>query len=211
MSVGEDLGGRMSPFELVFAVFGLLLGLAIAEVLGGFSRAVKLKRGTRPVRVGWLTPLLGLLVMLDLTSFWLVAWDARTQIDANYATLAGVLAMVGIYYLAATQIFPDTAEEWPDFDDWYDRHNGFVIGGLLAANVASWIGLIAIEIVHPLPETPTVAGGELVSGLYIVSGLAILGLLITLLKIKARRWNVAMLGTLIVLVVFSSVVEPYVS
>jgi hypothetical protein len=54
LSVGEDLGGSMSPFELVFAVFGLLLGLAIAEVLGGFSRAVKLKRGTRPVRVGWL-------------------------------------------------------------------------------------------------------------------------------------------------------------
>ncbi len=44
----------MSPFELVFAVFGLLLGLAIAEVLGGFSRAVKLKRGAHPVSVGWL-------------------------------------------------------------------------------------------------------------------------------------------------------------
>ncbi len=204
----------MSPFELVFAVFGLLLGLAIAEVLGGFSRAVRLKRGMRPVRIGWLTPLLGLLVMADLTSFWLVAWDARAQIDANYATLAGVLAMVGIYYLAATLIFPDRPEEWPDFDDWYDRHNGFVVGGLLAANVTSWIGLIAIEIAHPVPELPAVpanAGSDLMAIVYFTSGFAILGLLVALLRIKARRWNVAMLATLIVLVVLSSVVEPYVA
>ncbi len=201
----------MSPFELVFAVFGLLLGLALAEVLGGFSRAVKLKRGTRPVRIGWLTPLLGLLVMLDLTNFWMVAWDARDQIDANYVTLVGVLVMVGIYYLAATLIFPETPEEWPDFDDWYDKQNGLVIGGLLTANVASWIGLIALEIAHPLPEAKDVAGGELVSTVYFASGFAILGLLIALLRVKGRRWNVAMLVALIVLIVVSSVVEPYVS
>ena len=134
----------MSQFELVFAVYGLLLGLAIAEVLGGFSRALKLKRGTRAVRIGWLTPLLGILVMLDLTSFWLLAWDARDQIDANYATLVCVLAMVGIYYLAATLIFPEAPEEWPDFDDWYDKQNRLVIGGLLTANVASWFGVAVI-------------------------------------------------------------------
>jgi hypothetical protein len=201
----------MSPFELVFAVFGMLLGLALAEVLGGFSRAVKLKRGTRPVRIGWLTPLLGLLVMLDLSNFWMVAWDAREQITANYVTLVGVLGMVGIYYLAATLIFPDTPEEWPDFDDWYDKQNALVIGGLLAANVASWIGLIALEITHPLPEVPEAAGGELVSAVYFASGFAILGLLIALLRVKGRRWNVAMLAALIVLIVVSSVVEPYVA
>jgi len=27
-----------------------------------------------------------------------------------------------------------------------------VIGGLLAANVASWIGIIALEIITPTPE-----------------------------------------------------------
>ncbi|MES2043704.1 MAG: hypothetical protein V4475_07490 [Pseudomonadota bacterium] len=57
----------MSQFELVFAVYGLLLGLAIAEVLGGFSRALKLKRGTKAVRIGWLTPLLGVLVVSGVT------------------------------------------------------------------------------------------------------------------------------------------------
>lgn len=59
----------MTGFDLVFAVYGLLLGLAVAEVLGGFARALKLKRATKAVRIGWLTPLLGTLVIFDLTSF----------------------------------------------------------------------------------------------------------------------------------------------
>ncbi len=150
----------MSPFELVFAVYGLLLGLAIAEVLGGFSRTLKLKRGTRPVKIGWLTPLLGLLVILDLTSFWVIAWEVREQIAANYLTLIGVLTIVGIYYLAATLIFPDAPEEWPDFDDWYDKQNRLVIGGLLAANVGTWIGHIGLEIAKPTPDAELAMTGR---------------------------------------------------
>jgi hypothetical protein len=200
----------MSQFELVFAVYGLLLGLAIAEVLGGFSRALKLKRGTKAVRIGWLTPLLGMLVMLDLTSFWLLAWDARDQIYANYTTLVCVLAMVGIYYLAATLIFPDTPEEWPDFDDWYDKQNRMVIGGLLAANVASWIGVTVLDVMHPLPETPASATNGTAEVLYMVSGFSILALFVALLRVNSRRWNVAMLAAICALLIVSGVTEPYV-
>ena len=200
----------MSPFELVFAVYGLLLGLAFAEVLGGFSRTVKLKRGSKPVRVGWMTPLLGLLVMLDLTSFWLLAWDAREQISANYITLIGVLAMVGVYYLAATLIFPDAPEEWPDFDDWYDKQNRLVIGGLLAANVASWIGGIVLDEVHPLPEVPATAGADTMTMIYLISGFSILGLFVALLRVDGRKWNVAMLAMTCALLLVSGVVEPWV-
>lgn len=200
----------MSAFDLVFAVYGLLLGLAISEVLGGFSRALKLKRGAKAVRIGWLTPLLGLLVMLDLSNFWLVAWDARDQIGANYATLVGVLVMVGIYYLAATLIFPDTPEEWPDFDDWYDKQHRLVIGGLLAANVASWIGLGILEVMHPLPEVAAGDSDPTIDALYLISGFSILGLSIALMIVKARRWNLAMLVAICGFLIISAVVEPYV-
>ncbi len=37
----------MNDFEFIFALFGLLLGLSIAEVLGGLARAIE-ARG-RPV------------------------------------------------------------------------------------------------------------------------------------------------------------------
>ena len=200
----------MSPFDLVFAVFGLLLGLAIAEVLSGFSRALKLKRGSKPVRIGWLTPLLGALAMLDLSNFWLLAWDARDQIGANYVTLVCVLVMVGIYYLAATLIFPDEPEEWPDFDDWYDKQKAMVVGGLLTANVASWIGVAVLDAMHPLPEAAIVTPDATAELLYFVSGFAIQGLFAALLMVKSRRWNSVMLIAICGFLTISGITEPYV-
>ena len=193
----------MSPFELVFALFGMLLGLAIAEVLGGFSRAVKLRRSRKAVRVGWLTPLLGLVVILDLTSFWIVAYEARNQLSVDYLTLIAILAIVGIYYLAASLIFPDDPEEWPDFDDHYDRQNRAVVLGLLAANIGSWIGQIALEIVAPSPETPFTPD-DLVDAF---AGLGILALLIALIVVKGRRANLAILVLLNLLLFGSAVME----
>lgn len=202
----------MSPFELVFAVYGLLLGLAISEVLGGFSRALKLKRGTAAVRIGWLTPLLGMLVMLDLSSFWLLAWDARDQIDATYLTLIGVLAMVGVYYLAATLIFPDEPEEWPDFDLWYDKQKRLVVGGLLLANIASWFGVAVLEARHPAPAAAavTIPSDPLLDTIYMVSGVAILALFAALLFVRGRRWNLALLVALCGFMFLSGIVEGYI-
>ncbi|MFL0418217.1 hypothetical protein ACH0CP_11800 [Sphingomonas sp. 179-I 2A4 NHS] len=200
----------MSPFELVFAVYGLLLGLAISEVLGGFSRALKLKRGTAAVRIGWLSPLLGCVAMLDLSSFWLLAWYSREQIDANYITLVSVLVMVGIYYLAATLIFPDTPEEWPDFDDWYDRQKRMVVGGLLTANVCSWIGIIALSELHPAPASEAEATSSLAEMVYDLGGIFALILFALLMIVRSRRWNVLFLALLCVTLVTVGAAEQYV-
>ena len=62
-------------------------------------------------RLGWLTPLLGLLVMLDLTSSWALAYSLRDSIPANFLTLVIGLFVTGLYYLAATLVFPDDAIE----------------------------------------------------------------------------------------------------
>ncbi|NML11457.1 hypothetical protein HHL08_15085 [Sphingobium sp. AR-3-1] len=192
----------MSGFDLVFAAFGLLLGLAISEVLGGFSRALKLKRGAKPVRIGWLTPLLGLFVLLDLTSFWLTAFEARAQMDANYLTLTAVLALVGVYYLAATLIFPDEPEEWPDFDDWYDRHKRLVIGGVLTANIGIIVGQNVLELYRPSggPEP-----SDTVTAWALLALVGLIGLLVALLFVRSRRWNIAMLIALPMILVTASV------
>ena len=74
----------MDNFNLVFSLFGLLLGLALAEVFGGFGAALQERR---KIRIGWLTPLLGLVVACDLTTFWSWAWDARAAVSARYLVL----------------------------------------------------------------------------------------------------------------------------
>jgi len=126
----------MTGFEFVFSLFALLLGLSLAEVLGGLARVLKQRK---EVQLGWLTPLLGLLVMLDLTSSWAQAYALKEAISANFLTLVIGLFVTGLYYLAASLVFPDDASKWPDLDDYYFRHKKQVLGGILASRVLARI------------------------------------------------------------------------
>ena len=119
-------------FDFVFSLFGLLLGLSLAEVLSGLARTLKQRK---VVRLGWMTPLLGLLVMVDLSSSWALAWSLRDVIPANFLTLVIGLFVTGLYYLAATLVFPDDASKWPDLDTYYFEHKKQVLGGILASRV----------------------------------------------------------------------------
>jgi hypothetical protein len=122
----------VSHFEFVFSLFGLLLGLSLAEVLGGAVRTLKARRH---VRVGWLTPLLGLFVMLNLVSFWMGAWNAQALIPVAYPALLIGLAITGLYYVAASLVFPGDTEKWPDFDVYYFEHRRQVLGGVWLCNL----------------------------------------------------------------------------
>lgn len=122
----------MSDFEFVFSLFGLLLGLSLAEVLGGFGKALKARQR---VRVGWLTPMLGLLVMLDLTSFWSAAWAMRDALPVKYIVLMLLLIFTGVYYLAATMVFPEDPDQSPDFDDHYWANKRLILGAVFVLNL----------------------------------------------------------------------------
>ncbi|WP_118856838.1 hypothetical protein [Sphingomonas mesophila] len=122
----------MNEFEFVFSLFGLLLGLSLAEVLSGMGKALKARRR---VRIGWLTPLLGLLVMVDLISFWTIAWDLRQVIPLNYLSLLAALLFTGTYYLAASMVYPDDPDEVADFDDHYWANRRFIIAAMVAMNI----------------------------------------------------------------------------
>jgi hypothetical protein len=138
----------MSEFEFVFSLFGLLLGFSLVEVLSGLVRTLKLRRRPAPdaqaaVRIGWLTPLLGLFVLVDLTSFWNMAWRSRDAIPAHFGMLLLGLAVTGLYYFSASMVFPDRPEEWPDFDEWTARHKRQVMGGILACNLIATAAVLA--------------------------------------------------------------------
>jgi hypothetical protein len=122
----------MDAFNFVFSLFGLLLGLSLAQVLSGFERAL---RHQRIVRLGWLTPLLAIFVMFDLTSFWGWAWQARTYISPhNYVLLIG-LVVSSLYYLAASIVFPAELGDRTDLDAHYVQHRRQVLGAVVLCNV----------------------------------------------------------------------------
>ena len=103
----------MDSFSFVFSLFGLLMGLALAEAIQGFGRALELRH---KIRIGWLTPLLALLITFDITSLWLIAWQSRAAIPVSFISLAAGLVIFGIYYLVAQLAFPEDVAHWPDLD-----------------------------------------------------------------------------------------------
>jgi len=133
----------MSNFDFVFSLFGLLLGLALAEVLGGFARALQKRRR---IRIGWLSPLIALILLLDISSFWLVAWAVRDAIPIRSFPMMCGLAICALYYLVASLAFPHDLDEWPDLDDYFDRHKRVLMGGMIGCNLLALIGTMLLGI-----------------------------------------------------------------
>ncbi|WP_155006518.1 hypothetical protein [Sphingomonas hengshuiensis] len=122
----------MTSFEFAFSLFGLVLGLSVAEVMSGFARVM---RARRSMRLGWLTPLLGILLMVDLVTFWSNAWDMRAAIPPSFWALLYGTGIAAVYFLSASLVFPNPLSEWPDLDAYFLRHKGQVMIGVLIANL----------------------------------------------------------------------------
>lgn len=186
----------MSPTDLIFAFISLLLGLGIAEVLGGFARAIAVRRKEgAEVRLGTLTPLVALFVVVDLTSFWLLAYDFRDQFRATFPMLIGVLAMCGFYYIVASLVFPAEPDEWRSLDDHYDRQRRILIGGILGANFTQLFCQILIEAFVPTPDGQE-AMSDAAFALEAPAALTIVACLITLFFVRSRKVNRVLLVVL---------------
>jgi hypothetical protein len=135
----------MEAFDFAFTLFGLVLGLAMAEVLGGFARVLKARGAApgktgaaavrTPIRVGWLTPGIAVAVLLGLIGTWILAWNARAGIPITFATLIAGTAVAGVYYIAANLVWPGDLDEWPDLDDWFDAHKRQIGGAITLATL----------------------------------------------------------------------------
>ena len=123
----------MSGFEFAFSLFGLLLGLALAEGLGGLARALK---ASHTVRIGWLTALLGIFVSCDVVTFWVYGWSMRTLLTFSWPSLFAGFLVTATYYIAASLIFPDDPEDWRDLDAHFWKQRRKVLGAVFLCNVA---------------------------------------------------------------------------
>lgn len=174
----------MSAFEFFFGFYGLILGLAVAEVVGGLAKALRARGG---MRLGLCTPLLALFVLLDLIQFWSDTWTRHQDIQINAAVLTVALAVAAIYYFAASLVFPDRFEDWETVDDYFDRHKRLVIGASLVANL---LGLFVLPLVAGQPEV--LAGlGSPVAALFLAVWIAPMA---AICLVRNRRINAALLA-----------------
>lgn len=172
----------MTEFEFVFSLFGLLLGLSLAEVLGGLARAIEAQlrtakvgaaAGVRDFRAGWLTPLLGVFVMLDIISFWGSAWNARSQLVFSGEVMVGGLFFAGSYYLAAHLVFPTEKEDWADLDAHYFRVRRTVFGALIGLTTLQLGFLLTVPGVAAMIVTPAVAVPAVLLYLLLAAGMIV--------------------------------------
>lgn len=126
----------MSAFEFFFSFYGLLLGLSVAELVGGFSRVLHERQR---IRFGWLTPLLAVFVAIDIATFWNQAWVIFRGAPFNFALLVLGLVVAGTFYVAASVTFPrvtaEGVETRVDLDDHFWAHRRIVFACVLAANL----------------------------------------------------------------------------
>lgn len=93
----------MSAFEYVFAFYGLLLGLAVANVVTGFA---DMWRERHMVAVGLCTPLIAVIVLLGVMNIWLRFWPYQ---DTDVLTPWQLISLVGVavpYIFVSRAMFP---------------------------------------------------------------------------------------------------------
>ena len=168
----------MSDFEGLFALFGLMFGLIVAELSLKMADAIDAHR-ERPV--GVLTPALAFLVLTDVTSFWMFLWAARGVLTVNWHTVFGGVLLAIIYFLAASLTFPRTRRDWAHLDDHYWSRKRLVVAGILVVNLA----VVATMLTRAIP-----AWNDWWFYFYFPGYLfALAGLIVS----RTRRWNLIFL------------------
>src|SRR5689334_21881780 len=99
----------MSDFEFLFALFGLLFGLIVAELALQFADAFDCSH-ERPI--GILTPALAFLLLTDVRSFWLLIWAARGALSVSWRSVFSGVLWALLYFVAASLVFPRTNRSW---------------------------------------------------------------------------------------------------
>jgi hypothetical protein len=170
----------VSIFEVVFNLVGLVLGLALVEVLSGLAKLMKRRDS---LNVGWVTPLLGVWIMADVTQFWGQAYEMGSLLPSVWPSLGVALAITSIYYLAASLVIPDTIEDQAAYDHAYWQSKRLVFGLVLSCNVATW--LIGLGLGRRwTPEVTAI-------------NLCYAATMIAVLILPGRRTNIALLSALI--------------
>lgn len=181
----------MSEFEFVFVLYSLILGLSLVELLTGIGRTLEFKLARnaddKAFAIGWLTPLLALFVILDLLSFWVLAWRVRDAVTASTGTVFGVLVFSSAYFLASRLVFPSEPEKFTDLDTHYFRVRRVVFGML--------ISMIAVQYIFLLGVPDFVA--RILSPLNIGMTALLIGLMLAAAFIRNRKASIVVLALLI--------------
>lgn len=133
----------MDRFSLFFAFYGLILGLALTEILSGFGHLVR----TRSLhRMEAQTALLALFGFLAITTVWIDAFSTLEKVQLTIQSLWPPILTATFYYLGATVIFPSDPADFDRLAEYYAERKRFVITMFFGCELlATYMSLPFIE------------------------------------------------------------------
>lgn len=186
------MGAALDKFSFFFAFYGLILGLAVAELLGGFAGMV---RAHALKKLEAQTALLALLTFVLIVATWVDAWNMLQGMTLNFEDLWAPLVLAIVYYLIAAVIFPREREQFAHLHLYFAARKKFVTGLLLAAEVVDFYTSLPF-MADSLKHRPAIFWAWLVP-----YNVLILGCFVTLFFVRGRRANILLLIALILLLV----------
>jgi len=119
-------------FSFFFAFYGLILGLAVAELLGGFAGIV---RAHALKKLEAQTALVALLTFVLICATWVDTFTMDRAITLNFGDLWAPILVATFYYLAASVIFPRDPRQFSHLRAYFAARRKFIIGMLFAAEL----------------------------------------------------------------------------
>ena len=177
----------MSAFDYLFTFYGLLLGIAVANVAIGFA---DMWRDWEKVEVGACPPLLACLVLLGGMNVWLTTWQTRHDVS-----LTGwqMLAAAGIslpYVFVSRAMFPGQEKEPEDsLERHYLKHRILILSVLTIPPLVSAMSKIILDDIRYYGWREAWIAARIVAPL-------------ALIPLGSREWQRAGLGALVVLELF---------
>ncbi len=180
----------MDQFSFFFAFYGLILGLAVAELLSGFAGMV---RAHALKKLEAQTALAALLTFVLIVATWVDTFTMERSITLNFGDLWAPILLATFYYLAAAVIFPRDPGQYAHLRAYFGARRKFVIGMLFAAELvdsyanSSWL-------LDAHAHRPGFFWGWLVP-----YNIAIKGCFLALFLVRDRRATIALLVSQILL------------
>lgn len=115
----------MGSFDYLFSFYGLLLGIAVANVAIGFA---DMWRDCEEISVGTCPPLVASSVLLGGMNVWLQMWVARPYVTVNGIQMVIAAAISLPYVFVSRAIFPG-AEDKPErsLEEHYLKHRKIIL------------------------------------------------------------------------------------
>lgn len=174
----------MDRFAFFFAFYGLILGLGVAELLGGFAGMV---RAHALKKMEAQTALVALLTFVLIVATWVDTWTMDRAITLSFSDLWPPILLATFYYLAAAVIFPRDPREYPHLRTYFAARRKFIIGMLFAAELVDFYANRAFLIDRYYHNPHAFWGWN------VPYNIAIKGVFLALFLVRGRRATIALL------------------